>query len=191
MPIPLGVFATAGAGGVPNSYEWISTTTLSSNGSFAFSSLPNTYAAFQVRFVVRDANSGTWGALNIRLNGDAGASYRTNTMVQSGSGVSGTTYIGQQTAGSDTGIIGNTADANNWSVGSIDIPNATKSQSLVRAIQGRYGGMANTSSGGAPAYMHGSWYSSAAVSSISIWAFAFGNFVAGSRASIYGIKADL
>ena len=185
MPIPLGIFATAGAGGAGGSaFELISTQLISSaTSSVTFSSIPATFKHLQIRMVARNATS--TGSPDLTFNGDTGFNYATHWLYGTGSSVA--------SAGNAIGDIpnipltahmsGNTADANAFGVGITDILDYanTSKNTTVRSLGGRHQG----SSSNFILIRSGFWNNTAAVTSIRI---AGNDFAAGSRISLYGIR---
>jgi hypothetical protein len=77
MPIPLGFFATAGAGGAAASaFEQISTISgTGSSGTITFSSIPQTYRHLQIRLLTRCTNANIVNNIFVNYNSNFGASY--------------------------------------------------------------------------------------------------------------------
>jgi hypothetical protein len=77
MPIPLGIFATAGAGGgAAAAYEQIATLTgTGSSGTIIFSSIPQTYKHLQIRTTMRCTNANIRNNIFINYNGDGSSIY--------------------------------------------------------------------------------------------------------------------
>lgn len=90
MPIPLGIFATAGAGGAGGSaFELISTQVLTSSASsVTFSSIPQSFKHLQIRAVTNVPSAENFLTnLYIRFNGVTSNSYAHHTLLGDGSSV--------------------------------------------------------------------------------------------------------
>jgi hypothetical protein len=175
-------FEVFGPAGASNSYELITSSVLSSTGTFSFTSIPQTYTHFQLRFSLRDSEATTNGVLRMRFNNDAGSNYEWNFFVNSGSG-GGSTQFGPY---SGYTIPGNNANPQWYSSGVIDVINAT-STTLHKAVSGRWGGIVNTSTYGYPGYLGAVYKSTSAVNRIDLYTNGSG-FLTKSRVSLYGIK---
>lgn len=181
MLIPLGILASSG-GGAGGSFELISTTTLGSTQAsvtFDVSTYASTYKHLQIRKMAR-ADVSDWSS-HIRFNSDTGSNYSWHQLGGDGSSVfssAGTSQtqmlVGKQPV---------TSDANNFTADVIDIldPFVTTKNTTIRSFNGY--------AGTAPVVIlrSGAWYNTAAVTSITVTQLS-GNFVSGSRFSIYGIK---
>lgn len=192
-PIPLGIWATAGAGGAAaGSFELISTAYgTGSSDTITFSSIPQDYKHIQFRCVVKNnANSGAvdWG---IRINNQSVTAYRghrlrgTTAAVQSGDTGGGTTdriYITEGITGSTTGY----TDIYTGSIIDILDYSSTVKNSTVRL----FGGTVQTSGGQNRVYLQsGMIDGTGAVSTITFVPSSAGqNITSASRISLYGIR---
>jgi hypothetical protein len=184
----LGIFSAAGAGGVAFSsdYELISTTTLgTATPSVTFSSLgdySSTYKHLQVRWVARSSNATAGVGVFSRLNGDSGSNYFWHYLSGNGSAVSSSNS--GSTTRALTGVAAaasSTSDA--FGAGVIDLLDtyATKNKTF-RTLTG------NQSSSFTRVELESAlWNNTASVTSWEVICES-GNFVAGSRFSIYGIR---
>lgn len=188
MYIPFGVFS-AGAGGETNSYELISTSLPNGTvGSVVFSSVPQTYKHLQIRYAVRnneafDAVRGFFLHLAPgATDSAAGNIYRSHMLLGNGSSVA------SSVAAADFRIVqemvpttGSTS--NSFGVGIIDILDyaSTSKNKTIRWSAG-----VNTSSSSKVALISGARYLTDAVSTLDM--YSNGNFVNGSRISLYGIR---
>jgi hypothetical protein len=187
----LGIFSAAGAGGVvaASDYDLISTTTLgTATPSVTFSSLgdySSTYKHLQIRTVGRVSadTSGSGDAFTVRFNGDSGSNYALHQLFGNGSTVTSnstapaTGFFGQRFTDS-----GSTSNAFGAAVIDILDSYSTSKNKTARIL----GGNANNTS-----YIFlnsGVWISTASITSITLSPNVGGNFVAGSRFSLYGIK---
>jgi hypothetical protein len=184
MLIPLGILAASG--GVVGDYELISTEILtSSQSSITFSNLgdySSTYKHLQIRVVGRTDRSGEPGdVLTVRFNADSGSNYAYHYLSGNGSTVV-SAASSSQTEIWLWRLAGNTATANSFGGMVVDILDvyATKNKT-VRALSGMTGGLNEVYLGS------GLWNSTASVTSIVLDQLG-GNFVAGSRFSLYGIR---
>lgn len=191
MPI-LGIIASQNypRGYNESDYESIQTVTVGAGGSssISFSSIPSTYKHLQIRYTARStvANVND-GYTSIRFNGDATNGNYYFYHVLQGDGTSATAGAGGTNAIIYTGpCAGNSAAANVFGVGVIDILDytSTNKNKLPRA----FGGMDNNGAGKV-GISSGFWFNTAAVTSITIGANAFGNnFMQYSSFALYGIK---
>lgn len=182
MPIPLGIFAVAGAGGGSSgSYELISTTTgAGSPATITFSSIPSTYKHLQLRLATA-VTSGAGGVItNLRMNGVTSASYSVHYLEANGSSVSAVSSTSTQqisvgwTAGYISGAHGGMI------IDILDYASTSKNKTI-RSLAGSH-------TPGVPrvGLYAGAFYSTSAVDSITI--FLGDNFATTSRFSLYGIK---
>ena len=187
MPFGLGFFATAGAGGAAGSFDLLETQVLgSSAASVTFSSLStyaSTYKHLQIRYTARSSRVNTLDYPFFRVNADSGANYSWHNLtgngssVSSGSGSSQTfMYLPYSPAANST--------ANNFNAGVIDLldPFETTKAKTFRTLGGSTG----------ENYIHvfsGRWGSTSAVSSVTLH-MENGNYVTGSRFSLYGVKGS-
>jgi hypothetical protein len=183
MLIPLGILASAG--GVPpivSDYDLLFTTTMPSDASSLTLSSLNTYAStykhLQIRISAKTNRSAGADDLTIRFNGDSAANYSTHVLMGFGSMLSygyggGSMFIPAAAARSTSG----------WSTGAVmDVLDAysTTKNKVFRALSGEGSGAVGLSSG--------SWYNTAALTSIQFLPVYASSIVAGSRFSVYGIK---
>ncbi len=175
------------AGYQTNQFHHLETVRLGGNAAFVeFTNLSRyaDYQHFQIRGLARCTNSSTLAAMYFRLNGDSGANYSNhrlegvNNSMGSNSEVSSTNL-------SSFYIPGNTAAGSSFSgfVADIIDPFEVKN-TTIKTLSG-------FTSPGNWTIVHlasGAWYSTAAVSSISVLPNQ-SQFLVGSRFSLYGIKA--
>jgi hypothetical protein len=187
MPIPLGIFAVAGAGAAGGfAYEQIETVILnnSTTPTVTFSSIPSTYKHLQIRSAVRGW-TGTNSNVSLRFNGVTTSSYAWHGLwgfdggsVQSDNGTS-TTFIALE------GISGNDTAANNFGgliVDILDYANTAKN-TTTRGLLGQY-----DATGSRIRLASGLFNNTSAISSITLGMAAGGNFITASRFSLYGIR---
>jgi hypothetical protein len=197
MPIPLGILAVAGAGGgaVP-AFELIETSLVSSDTtSVTLSSIPQTYKHLQVRWTGR--NNQNWGSIGsspgfwIQINGVTSSSYSTHRLIGNGSSVSS----GANTSLDYirfTSILANAfGPTSSFGAGVIDIVDYTNTATN-KTVRSLAGYNSNSTEIGGVSLSSGALISTGAVSSITLGAgngpAGGGQFVSGSRFSLYGIK---
>lgn len=188
MPIPLGILAQAGRTISSGSYELITSTILTgSQSSVSFTNLGDystTYKHLQIRWTGRGSNSYSSSFIaKMQINSDTAANYAFHRILGNGSTVSSEASISQtyMNCGLYAGS-GNTANVYGASVIDILDTYATKNKTI-RVSSGLVGsGTISTS------LNSGLWNSTSSVSSITITEISGGNFVSGSRFSLYGIK---
>lgn len=182
MLIPLGFFGSGTLAG----YELISTQVLaSSTPNVTFSSFSTTaYKHLQLRITTRSDNATTVLNVNIRLNSDTGSNYSIHNLYGDGtSAVSNGTATGSSwQIGLTSGASSTTSTFYTTVTDILDAFSTTKNKtqrSLSGAVDTSYKNIRMTS---------GAWNNSAsAVSTILLYPDA-GNFIAGSRFSLYGVR---
>ena len=184
--IPLGILAAAGgAVASVDSYDLLATEILtSSQSSVTFASL-GTYAAdyqhLQLRVVARTLRSSTGDALLIQFNNDTGSNYARHLL--SGNGSSASSEASASRSNIELFRLSGANDSTS-SFGAIlsDIldPFITSKNTTLRSLGGSTGDPQISLGSGA-------WFNTASINTIKCFAFG-GNFVAGSRFSLYGIR---
>ena len=187
MPI-LGTIASSKLSAAANSYESISTVTVSSStSSITFSSIPATFKHLQVRAITRNTRtSDRAGSPGIQLNGDTGSNYfyhrlygdGTTAAVDSSTSTSRIFSIGMPTDLNTSGIFG----AQIWDI--LDYANTNKNKT-VRVFTGFDNN--RTSDTGAVGLTSGAWNNTSAITSITIFPNV-DNWAVGSTFALYGIK---
>ena len=184
MLIPLGVLSAAGAGGVEaGSYELIASEILgSAQASVTFSSLAtyaSTYKHLQIRYTARSSSgTGTEGVYS-RFNGDSGNNYTLHGVYGTGSSV--ISYASANISNALSGALPlNDFTANGFGAGVIDLSDAYGTKfKTIRTLTGVASARVDLQSG--------LWRNTDTLTSWLLFP-AVGNFVAGSRFSLYGIK---
>jgi hypothetical protein len=196
MPIPLGVLAVAGAGAGPvaagNAYEHLETVLLTGNqATIEFSNLNSTYGStyqhLQIRWVGRTDRAATNDPLRYTFNGNSTNIYSDHTLFGNG-----TSVLANETNSSSPyttmhqGLAGNTADANVFGAGILDIldPFETTKNKTARGL---YAGMQSASAYQIRLHSAG-FFSTSAITSITF--DPIGNFVSGTRFSLYGMRSS-
>ena len=189
MPIPLGIFAVAGAGGgaAGATYEQIATNILASaTSSVTFSSIPSTYKHLQIRMTIRGTTAFN-GGMGITINGDTGTNYSRHNLFGDGGSVYSQNATSQSRINTDTNnafFPGGSAGASQFGASIVDILDyLTSKNKTVRQLAGAY-----ASNGYQVGLISGAYYSTSAVSSVTLTQLAMTNFAIGSRFSLYGIK---
>lgn len=177
---------SSGGGGAA-AYELISTSLISTNtASVTFASLntiASSYKHLQLRITERSSAS-TNSQLAIRFNGDSGSNYSEHQLKGNGSSV--TSYGGGSVTFAPMGVTvesGATASAFGGRIIDIlDFSQTTKNKTI-REIAGA------AVSPNSIAIYSAAWYNTAAVTSMEVFMNS-GNFVSGSRLSLYGIRGS-
>ena len=165
-------------------YEAISTITIGAGGasSITFSSIPQTYKHLQIRELSRNTRAALASNNFITFNGDTGANYSWHGIQANGSSVSAV-------AGSNANLmlstsVSNSTTANVFSVAIYDIldySNTSKYKTL-RILDG-----GDTNGAGFVDLWSGSWRSTSAITSYSMYAQS-GDYMQYSSFALYGIK---
>jgi hypothetical protein len=188
MPIPLGVLAVAGAGaaGGGGSFDLLETTVLGSDtASVTFSSL-GSYSAYKHLQIRMTAATTAYPGFAIRFNSDTGSNYAYHRLSANGS----TVVSGASTSAAEIRFVNALPDEardNSNIFGAaiveiLDFSNSSKN-STVRGMSGSH----YTDAKQIGLYS-GLWNNTNAVTSITLLDPSSGNFVSGSRFSLYGIK---
>lgn len=191
-PIPLGFWATAGAGGGGGAaaYELIESSILASNQSeVVFSSIPNTYKHLQIRYTAQVFEASSIYTMKMKLNSDSGANWGRHYIFGDGGSIytaaqsNAYMLMRQMLVPDDYGT-----NANIFAAGIIDFLDYanTSKNTTVRAFganpyAGTYRGVCLHS---------GVWLNTSAVSSITISSDSPTSYPlkTGSRFSLYGLK---
>jgi hypothetical protein len=194
MPLGLGFFATAGAGGAPTAaYELIETTVLSGNtASVSFSSIPQTFRHLQIRITARTSTSLSENSarrIATRFNGISSSSYSSHELFGNGNNVF------SQAATNQTYLwagytIGDTATTGIFATSVLDILDYTSSSKnkTTRTLAGIHGTInANNNNIN---LQSGAFLNTAAITEIQLLAEGAltHGFQSGSRFSLYGIR---
>lgn len=193
-PIPLGFWATAGAGGAAaGSYELISTAYGDgSSVNVTFSSVPSIYKHLQLRVTTRTNAGGFYNDwLRMRFNGVTTNSYSGHNLFGNGSSVSSNSDLNRSSMQDIARVAGNLATTGVYGATVIDILDyaSTTKNKTVRV----FGGYHEDTSSNYYVNLSSAFYMSTdAVSSISLLSLVSnagaGYFTTGSRFSLYGIR---
>lgn len=181
------VLDSGGAGGGAGAYESIATVNgTGSASSVTFSSIPSTYKHLQVRWLWRSTAAATTSAAGVRLNGDSGGNYATHRLLGDGSGVSAQGSTAQTYAGGPLSIASDSATANCFTVGILDIEDYT-STTKNKTMRFSFGHDFN---GSGVVFLSSSlWLNTNAVTSLTLlMADSARNISSTSVFSLYGIK---
>jgi hypothetical protein len=177
---------SSGVVAATSSYESIASATgTGSSGTITFSSIPNTYVALQIRYMVLSTTSATdWADIRLRFNSVSGTSYARHELQGSDSTVSaygvannaqiyaGVANYGTSNATPMTGII----DIHNYA--------STTQNKTVRIFSGID---VNAASGSCITLRSGLFNNTSAISSIEL-ALSTSNYSTTTTFALYGIK---
>jgi hypothetical protein len=185
MLIPLGFLAGSGAG-FESDYELISSTILGTAQAsvvFVVSTFASTYKNLQLRSVSRV--TGAFGTVDdlMTLNGITTNSYASHYLLGNGSSVSSGASTSRANMITYNSSSGASSASNVFGVNVVDLLDAFSSSknTTIRGLAGNYG--SNTFVD----IYSGLFNNTASITSVTITSGS-GNFVAGSRFSLYGIK---
>jgi hypothetical protein len=125
------------------------------------------------------------GALGLRFNGDTGANYQRRGIRGIGVGAINVTNIAGATFIDTSNALLTTASSDNHSVHTIIIPDYNQTTFYKNALG--YGGVKYSTTNGESTVGHGSWTSSSAITSVSVYQ-QNGNLFTKSVMYLYGIK---
>lgn len=182
--IPLGFWAASGGGGA-GAFDLLETTTLASSAaSVTFSSIDQSYKHLQLRFVARTNTTGFTGTdVFMEFNSSTSGYYKRHSLIGNGSAVSsnGDSTSTHSHAGY---ILTDYQPANIFGTSVIDVLDYSSSSknTTIRGLNGY------AQSGNNFLQLFSSlWNNTSAVTSVKLDAIQ-GDFVAGSRFSLYGVK---
>jgi hypothetical protein len=187
----LGVVQAQAAGDVSfGSYDLLATEILTSTAaSVTFSSLgdyASTYQHLQLRVVAR-TNESTNAFPGVQFNADTGSNYLNHALQGNGSSVSSSAELSRTNA-----VIGpltwNVSDANGFGAIVVDFLDGFSSSkyTTLRALGGRIAGASPIIR-----LTSGLWRNTSSLTEIKIVNNFGGSFIAGSRFSLYGLKASV
>ena len=181
----IGIIASSG-GGETNSYESIATVDVGAGGAstVTFSSIPSTYQHLQIRGIARDSAASSEGNVRLYFNADTSTSnYRFHSLIGNGASTS------SQDGGNQLPLImtttGNTATANCFGAGVMDVLDyaSTNKNKTTRTLTGW-----DTNGDGRIMLRSGVWFSTSAVTSITLSTSSGSNLAQYSSFALYGIK---
>lgn len=168
---------------IPNSFELIQTTLITTNTStVTFSSIPQTYRHLELRYVYVAGSNG--GAPQMTINGDTTSNYARHGVTGFNGGVNAFGNINaasMNVAGLNVG--GNTTSPQVAIVTFTDYSSTTKLK-VIRTLWGIAGTLQNNSENG---FYSGLWRTGDPITSFTITSGG-ANWANGSRLSLYGIR---
>ncbi len=188
MPIPLGILAAAGfspavAGG---SYDLLETTVVGGPAvaSVEFTNLgqyASTYQHLQLRTSLRSSVTGLTNAeVLLQFNTDSGNNYSKHRLYGTGSAVGSQGFA--STNGVRFGVTATATSTSNYAASVSDILDPFESKNTtVRTLSGQ-------TDGNIVELNSGAWLNTASITSLKLLIEVGGNFVSGSRVSLYGVK---
>ena len=187
----LGILASQITGHlITGSFESIQTYTLSSSqSSVTFSSIPSTYKHLQIRGIAKESSTGTGGPnMTLTFNGDnTYTNYYGHYLNGSGSG---TPASGGVQASGYNALIGNTTTSNGsytsmFSAIVLDILDyaSTTKNKTIRSLSGH-----DNNGSGEMVFGSAAWFSTSAVTSLTIAIAGGTSYVANTQFALYGIK---
>jgi hypothetical protein len=192
MPIPLGILAVAGAGGAVGAFDLLETSLISSNTpSVTFSNLGNysSYKHLHIRLVGRTNRADFQDRIAIRYNGRTGTTYVSHVLQSDGTNVTSAVATATQfiyTTGSNGFNLFAASETANWFgaalIDILDFSNSSKTKTL-RMLSGAPNGTQIKSA----IISSGFEATAEAITSITLLP-QFGDWVSGTRISLYGIK---
>ena len=181
MPIPLGILAVAGASaGVVGAFEQIATQSgTGSSGTITFSSIPQTYQHQQIRATMR--TSASLGSIGVRTNNSAGTyDYNSHRFSNNSTELTSQAFAGSY--GFISFMPGSNNSANIYGNNIIEFNDYTTSKKkTITAVGGVF-----SSRNGIHTFFNNA--NADAITTITIFDAAGGNFQTGSRFALFGIK---
>jgi hypothetical protein len=152
---------------------------------FDVTGLGSQFRHLQLIYSARSTHNGSLEAIFLRFNGVQTASYSRHRMRGDGSGINSAANVSQTSILGVGVLAGATIGTNIFAAGIIDIldPFSTNKNTTTRTLDGQVG--ASNWIG----LESGAFYSTAAITSITLFSQNSANFVAGSRFSLYGVTA--
>ncbi|MBI4034362.1 DUF2190 family protein, partial [Candidatus Saccharibacteria bacterium] len=174
---------SSGSGGMTKLYD---TTLGASAASFDIQNIPSGYDHLELKWTFRGDEATTWNYSLLRFNNDSGSNYNYNYLYDSSSG-SGHASNASATSGRFGGYLGTSASSNRFMSGTTDIVNYANSSNQ-KSWNSTVSGLSwnDTTADQYSTFSSGIWRDTSAVNRITILPTS-GNFVAGSRVTLYGI----
>ena len=172
---------SSGVVAATSSYESIASSTPTSGSSITFNSIPSGYASLQIRGIMFGSSAYN---VSVQLNSDSSANYSIHRLSGNGSTV---TAAGQDSSityglyGSPNNVDGTTTQGTGFIIDIHDYTSTTKNKTS-RTFTG-----IDKNGTGEIALWSGCWYSTAAVTSATVYLLG-GTFATGTTISLYGIK---
>lgn len=164
-------------------------TLIGSAASFDFTSIPATFAHLLLVVYARSDTAAVSDSVIARFNGDTGANYDYQTAAAVATAVTAQEVFAATGVTLAGGMPGGTAGANLFGVTDILIPHYANAlnNKVAHCRSGWKAGTATTNVQKRDA--DGYWRSNAAINRVTLVCSSGGNFVAGSRATLYGMPA--
>lgn len=170
---------------IPGDYESIETVTVASTATtVSFTSIPSGYQHLQIRLITRNNRANTLDGLYVRFNSDSGNNYSDHFLRGSGEGVAANAttstslmFVGTVPATSSTASVFGVAV-----IDVLDYANTNKNKTL-RSLLGY-----DANGTGFVGLFSGAWYSTAAITSITLGSTNGNGFLQNSSFALYGIK---
>lgn len=181
----LGIYASQISGHLSNFYS-IQTVTVGSGGasSISFSSIPSTYTHLQIRAIGRNTYSTNFSSYQIQFNGDSASNYSWHYIYGDGSsaiaGASTSDTLMREINFASASLSANIFSASITDI--FDYTNVNKNKTI-RTLGG-----ADANGSGAVNLASGAWYSSSAITSISLTPSNSGTFAQYTQFALYGVK---
>lgn len=168
-------------------YDSIASVSPSGTDTITFSSIPGTYSSLKLIYTSQSTYTAYNTNVRMRFNGDTADNYGDRGIFTDGN----TPYYLYSNGPRgwmdlNYGIQTGTYMASGWGVGEVDIPNYAATD-VYKNAQGLAGVNALSYPAGYFSNASGYWKSTAAITSITLYSSA-GNYVAGSRFSLFGVK---
>jgi hypothetical protein len=167
-----------------STYTPIATTTLSSDSTYTFSSIPSTYT--DLRLIVKGGITNTGWDFRWRYNGDTAGNYSQTSMAGDGSSATSSRATNNTKITSGLGVDANTLN----NILTVDFMNYANTSAYKTCIV-RHGAAAGTYTG--TSFVIGMWRSASAINSIYIYCGASNdggaNLSSGTTLTLYGITA--
>lgn len=165
---------------MPATYDSIATTTLGSAGIITLSSIPSTYT--DLRVVIVGSNVTFAQGWSMRFNGDTGTNYSTTLIHSNGSNIGSSRQINATSIFIGDYVLNNDTVTTLCTVDVFGYSGSTFKETLHNEAGDKNG--AGTTIQGV-----GLWRNTAAINSITIRNDGGNNLAAGTRVTLYGIKA--
>ena len=185
----LGIMASQISGHlvVPNNYESIATTTLTTAAAtIDFTSIPATYKHLQIRVMSQDSRNTPINRLTLRVGSgsiDTGANYAYHYL--SGDGATVSSSYDLSTTRIPAGYSYSTTSSSIFGVGVWDIFDYanTNKKKTIRILSG-----ADSNGGGELAIASGAWFNTAAIDTLQFYSNNAGNLTTYTSIALYGVK---
>ena len=181
-----GLIASSISGNLSSNFDSIQTVTVGAGGqtSISFTSIPSIYKHLQIRSMFRSGTSGSEDSVILRLNGDSGSNYSWHFLFGNGSSASASGSSSQSFI-YPYAVPASSFLGNSFGVQVTDI--LDYSSTIKNKTTRTLAGYDDNSTGGRIALTSGAWYTTSAVTSISITTGG-SSLAQYSSFALYGIK---